>query len=275
MEIFKIECKICNKFFEHHLKGKEKWKLNCHLKKEHNIDAKEYLLKINYNGIHPLCACGCGTKVKYDKFHFNKYFENHKDYVKTPLEVIEKVKLTHKLNIDKKFAKLNISYEKLVELFNSYKNLSKNYRMIQEETGIDKRTIIHYWKYFNLTFKDELIRLSKIHKKSWSSYSSKKEKDLGDILKYYFGSKNVNMQFRLENKKYDFLLYNRILVEFDGTYWHSRSESKINDKIKTDLAKKYNYKLIRIKEEDAKNILVLLDLKKQIENEQIQIKTDR
>jgi len=58
---------------------------------------------------------------------------------------------------------------------------------------------------------------------------------------------NFKQQFRIENKCYDFYLPNyNILIEVDGRYWHNRNDSIINDKYKNELAKRYNYKLVRI-----------------------------
>lgn len=83
---------------------------------------------------------------------------------------------------------------------------------------------------------------------------SKPELEVKEILK----SMNINFkqQYRLENKCYDFYLvdYN-ILIELDGCYWHARYENcrpkrwkEIidNDEYKNQLAKKHQYRLIRI-----------------------------
>lgn len=38
---------------------------NKHLKKEHNMSFKEYIIKFYYNDEQPLCKCGCGTELKF------------------------------------------------------------------------------------------------------------------------------------------------------------------------------------------------------------------
>lgn len=51
-------CKICNQDFVSHKSMLQ------HLHK-HNITWQEYFLKHYFNGIHPLCSCGCGSKVRF------------------------------------------------------------------------------------------------------------------------------------------------------------------------------------------------------------------
>jgi len=101
---------------------------------------------------------------------------------------------------------------------------------------------------------------------------SKSEIEFGNILRYYFGRKNVKKQFLLENKYYDFILFNCILIEFDGDYWHDKENHKLNDIIKNKIAKKHNYILLRLKWSERKNINFLVELKKIID--EIQIKTN-
>jgi len=50
---------------------------------------------------------------------------------------------------------------------------------------------------------------------------------------------------------YDFTLTElKIIIEFDGEYWHSSEEAKIRDKQKQEFIEKLGFKMIRIKESD-------------------------
>ena len=57
---------------------------------------------------------------------------------------------------------------------------------------------------------------------------SKEEADFGHVLIFYFGDKNVKHQHKIyydidgikKKKFYDYLLFNKIIVEYDGKYWH-------------------------------------------------------
>ena len=70
-------------------------------------------------------------------------------------------------------------------------------------------------------------------------------------------------EYVLENKSYDFRVYDKILVEVDGDYWHSNPDkytklnntqqiNKINDKIKNLIAIKNGFILLRIWESELK-----------------------
>jgi very-short-patch-repair endonuclease len=45
----------------------------------HKLNRSEYLIQNKYNGIHPLCECGCGTKMTYRAYirDFPKYIKKH------------------------------------------------------------------------------------------------------------------------------------------------------------------------------------------------------
>ena len=91
--------------------------------------------------------------------------------------------------------------------------------------------------------------------------SSKPETEYFNILKYFCGS-NIKKGFTLEGKFYDFILYNKILIEFDGDYWHNLLKNKINDEIKNNTALKNNYIIFRIKESESKDINMIIKLNK-------------
>ena len=51
-------CLICNELFasERHL--------SFHIKKDHNISKREYIIQHELNGVIPKCKCGCGEEIK-------------------------------------------------------------------------------------------------------------------------------------------------------------------------------------------------------------------
>ena len=71
---------------------------------------------------------------------------------------------------------------------------------------------------------------------------------------------NYVMQFKIyskklkKNKYYDFYLLDfKTLIEVDGSYWHTSKKALQNDKLKTKLAKKNGFKLLRITEQQIKD----------------------
>ena len=62
-------------------------------------------------------------------------------------------------------------------------------------------------------------------------------------------------QYRLKGFYYDFYLpKRRILIEYDGGYWHNRLDHAGRDDLKDDLAMKEDLRLIRIRSPEARNL---------------------
>ena len=55
---------------------------------------------------------------------------------------------------------------------------------------------------------------------------------------------------------------NKLLIEFDGDYWHSTEEAIKNDKYKDELAHRNNYIIFRVKEKNCKNLNILIKIQK-------------
>lgn len=92
-----------------------------------------------------------------------------------------------------------------------------------------------------------------------SAGTSDAETEFYNVLKFYFG-KSIRHHFTLENKIYDYILCEKVLIEFDGKYWHSSECAIKNDKEKDEIALKNNYHILRISEIDSKNPEILLKI---------------
>jgi len=115
--------------------------------------------------------------------------------------------------------------------------------------------------------KDVIKGLLKIRR---SSNVSIEEATFGNVLVFYFGEKNVRFQFKIKyvnkngrrtHKFYDYCLFEKILIEYDGLYWHNNEVSKINDDDKEKLAIENGFILFRVKSSEAKNIEILQKIK--------------
>lgn len=73
MTLFTINCKECNKAV-----ANSNNVLARHLRKLHNIEWPDYLVKHEYDGIWPICACGCGEKLEWQKGGFENKPYNHR-----------------------------------------------------------------------------------------------------------------------------------------------------------------------------------------------------
>lgn len=85
-------------------------------------------------------------------------------------------------------------------------------------------------------------------------YKSKEELFFLNILSFYFGKSNVKYGFNVGGKIFDCLLFNKILLEYDGKYYHNNELSKKNDLEKNKIAHDNGYILIRCNEKSVKNI---------------------
>lgn len=68
------KCEICGKGY-HYQSGA----FSLHIKKEHNIELKDYVLKFEYD-VPPKCKCGvCDELPRFERGVFNDYAKGHKD----------------------------------------------------------------------------------------------------------------------------------------------------------------------------------------------------
>ena len=326
-----IICKICGKNFNHHINGAEKRLLGNHLKKEHNISSYEYVKKTEYNNEHPKCLCGCGNGVRYSKWKFNMYYEEHKNKLPMNDEVKLKIISTFSNNSKFRYLKLGLTKEILMEIWEKYKTPDWTKNKIIDFYKIDFRTVVKYWKMFDIRNEQGLKRFSDLHKYVWGNQNSKNgayielnhelldqmidyawkkyraksyltisdikkvfclncsdyilrkrlieifgesclqlfnnglaskpEIEFKYILEHYFGSKNIICPFKIKRKFYDFLLFDKLLIEYDGDYWHSQEKNIQNDRVKNELANEYGYKLFRILDSESKDPNIILKIK--------------
>lgn len=72
-------CKICNKEFSNDKSGEGKF--YTHLRFEHNISKKQYVILTEYDGVAPKCACGCGEEAGWqNRIGFREYAKAHRRF---------------------------------------------------------------------------------------------------------------------------------------------------------------------------------------------------
>lgn len=139
------------------------------------------------------------------------------------------------------------AYQLLVDTNETLASLAKRY-------SVDKRTLKKHLKRFYSDI-DDILQKKQIHQSI-----SKQEDILYDFLCVEFGKENVQRQFRIERKTYDFLLYDKYLIEYDGYYWHEVQPN--NDVIKDQLAKEKGFQLYRVREDSNREVQWQDELKK-------------
>ena len=66
-------CPLCN------YQSDNKISFAKHILHSHKLNKPEYLIQFKYNGVHPVCECGCGTPMKYRSYigDFPRYIKKH------------------------------------------------------------------------------------------------------------------------------------------------------------------------------------------------------
>lgn len=197
---------------------------------------------------------------------------------------------------------------------NTIREIAKKHQLVYSNQGdkngqyvhIDDATLEFIFKYLDYlkaqkrtTSYEKLIELYDLKVSAWilkkriSSFSvndystvfkgsmaSKPETKYLDMLSFFLGDCNVKRIYKLGDRYYDGCLFNKILIEFDGDFWHPKDEDdhpilskedvlkiKNNDKYKDELAIKHGFKIYRIRESESKDISKLNDLIKLIAEE--------
>lgn len=89
---------------------------------------------------------------------------------------------------------------------------------------------------------------------------SKEEVYYLQLLQFFFGKKNVKLGYSVESRIFDSLIYNNILLEYDGSYYHSTEEQLLHDQEKTKIAKQNGYRLLRVNENSSKSLFPLIKI---------------
>lgn len=166
-----------------------------------------------------------------------KYFRDNRDMI-----------------LDKSWESKGYSKETLEEAYQLLVDTNETLGSLAKKYNIDRRTL----KKHLMRFYSDIETI--LQKKQLYQATSKQEDILYDFLCVEFRKENVQRQFRIERKIYDFLLYEKLLVEYDGYYWHQVLPN--NDIIKDQLAKERGFIVYRVKEDSSRKV----SWQKEIEN---------
>jgi len=152
----------------------------------------------------------------------------------------------------------NLSREKVKDIFYEYKDTYETKMSLGAKYKIDGRTLSKYFIILGYCTKEELRKIAEA--KQCKNNTSVPEETLYLLLCVVFGSDNIIRQYKIERYRYDFLIHNKLLVEYDGWYWHQIQ--CCNDEIKDDLAKEKGFTLYRVLEPDGRKTDLLAELQK-------------
>lgn len=162
-------CKECGKEISHEKESYCKSKLTRHLKTQHNMTPEEYVVKHYYGGVHPVCPCGCGGKLKFIKgWKFNQYAtdECFGKLVKQQNDLVyDFLERQKKRSFDiKKFYNSNYDKETYETAFKLFASKEMPLGEVAKEYNIDKRTLKRIWLLLEICTETELSELIEFYR---------------------------------------------------------------------------------------------------------------
>lgn len=233
---------------------------------------KDKIIIEKYNGIHPVCHCGCGQKTRYEAKlkDFCKWIKGHQSRIPGHFGDPKSIKRVESIKKTRKQKFKSGEYEHVLKAIKeNRKNPALGNKISKGAKGIPKP-------------KPEGFGVGRVQSKETRKKMSnsaianilKKGKVKRSNLEYVFeGILNIleikyihSYYIENINKIYDFYLpdYN-ILIEVDGDFWHcnpikfpqpkckTQELNLINDKIKNEWALDNGYTLLRFWESDINN----------------------
>ena len=163
----KLECKECGKVFEYNKMSSCRTQLKRHLIGEHRMSLEDYIVKYEYDGVHPKCPCGCGHDLKLKeggkRWEFNKYYCDtcYGSLVRRGNEeILKQYKETHNTTFDiVKYYESNYDRKSYEEAFNLLKSKEFTLTDVSKSYKIDKRTLKKVWLALKITDANELTEL--------------------------------------------------------------------------------------------------------------------
>jgi len=247
---------------------------------------QEKLLQEKYNGVKPLCKCGCGQETRYEvtKKDFCQWISGHQARIKGHFGDPKNPKRVEKIISTRKQKFASGEYDHVVKAIKENRKdpelgnkISKGAKGVSkpkpEGFGVGRIQSEETKEKMSQSHINFILKTGKV-KRSNLEYKFEKFLDILNI-------KHQHSYYVNEIKKiYDFYLpEHNVLIEIDGDFWHCNPNSKfaipecksqelnlINDQEKNQWAKDNGYKLLRFWETDinTNQIQVLEKLKEEL-----------
>lgn len=267
------KCNICNQEFDSEIK------LSKHIQHTHKLKKIEYVIQTKYNGIAPLCNCGCGKETRYEpsQLDFCKFISGHQSRLEGHWGDLKSEKRVNAIKQTRKEKFASGEYNHVKDAIKlGRKDPKLGQKISKGAKGVAKPKPKGFGKgrvhsqvtkdKMSNTAVENIVKKGKV-KRSNLEYKFEAILDLLEI------NYNHSHYFKEIKKIYDFYLpeYN-ILIEVDGDFWHcnpknykkplckSQEVNLINDEFKNKWALDNGYKLLRFWENDLNNNI--LEVKK-------------
>lgn len=265
-----LKCKLCE--FE----TTSQISLSKHTSFNHKLKYPDYLIKIKYDGVNPICQCGCLNITKYNAklADFNKFIVGHQARLdghfgdpkaKKRVEAIIKTRKENFASGKYDYIKTAIKNRDSIELG---KRISKGAKGVAKPKpkgfGVGRIQSQETKDKMSKTAIKNILKKGKVKR-------SKLEYKFEGLLESYNVKFIHSYYIESINKIYDFYLPElNLLIEIDGDFWHcnpikfpiptckTQEINLINDEFKNKWAKDNGYKLIRFWENDINNNILLI-----------------
>lgn len=161
----------------------------------------------------------------------------------------------HKFLTIKKYEEVGLTKEKICNLLECYSKNSKfGYGVadLKKDCGIDVRTLKKLALYHGIKLKQEIKDI--FLKGKYEKFISAPELKLFQMCVDEFGNDNVKSQFPLRGRVFDILVGEKLLIEYDGYYFHKEKSDGKTDLIKNKIAMNNGYHLVRIEEDKLRKV---------------------
>jgi hypothetical protein len=156
------------------------------------------------------------------------------------------------LRLQRRLARKGLTKELLEQHWETYKTQPVNRHYFRDVVGVDPRTFQKFLIDCELQTKEQIAEITEMKQLfQHGSTISAPEMELYGLLVEQFGKDNVEHQAKRFGYWYDFCLFGKVIVEYDGYYYHKVLKNK-NDKIKEDLALTNGFEFVRIEEDEQR-----------------------
>lgn len=181
-------------------------------------------------------------------------------------ETVERIKKANELYrqnnrelVEERLLKrLNLTKEKISLIYEEYRDTQETLQTLQNKYSVDKRVLKKYFVKYGACSEAELKQVA--FDKKYKNASSIGEETLYILLCNLYGENRVKRQHNISFYYYDFLVDDKLLVEYDGYYWHNLVEN--NDDVKTQTAIMNGYVLYRVREDEKRKVDFLKEIQK-------------
>ena len=182
------------------------------------------------------------------------YGKTHSEEVKELIREKNKIwrESNKELRLERRLKRKGLTREILLEHWEVYKTSPVNRHYFRDVIGVDWRTFHKLLIDCDLQTQEQVSEITERKQMfQCGSSVSAPEMKLYELLVEEFGAGNVDHQSKKFGYWYDFCLFGKVIVEYDGYYYHKVLLNK-NDEIKKDLALTNGFEFVRIEEDETR-----------------------